>query len=430
MIETIKNNTNVKWTTHLFLFICFAFFAIFAVWAYYGKLDIISLTSGRVVPSSKVKQIQHLEGGIVSEILVEEGEIVTEDQPLIVLEGVRNASSARELEVRIAAYDVDIIRLQAMIAGDKKPKFPEPIATNFGDLVKQAGELYDVHMLKFRSDLTSQRQFIEQRTQDINGVNSRISNNQIVLGLLGKQIAISEELLKDQLTTEYKHLGFLREKVGVTSKIEEDQSMLKRSESQLEEAKEKLRRIQHTFREVASDELKDARLGKDEFVQRLKKYKDGQRRTVIRSPVNGVVKTMYVYTVGGVVAPGRTIVDIVPTGDTLLIEAHLSIQDIGHISVGQESDVKLVAQMDARRFGKIRGEVMTISPDAVVAQDGQTFYIAMVKPDKNYFESGPDKYNLIPGMVVSVAIRTGRRTVLEYILDPFIVSMGYSLQER
>jgi len=415
--------------THLFWFVCVSFCIALGVWAYLGQLDIVSTADGKVVPSSKVKEVQHLEGGIVSEILVKEGDEVKLNQPLLTLEGTSSDANVRELEIRIVSLQVDIARLKAQTRETEAPKYSKNLRSNHSSLVKESESLFKLQNNKYHSELASQKELIKQRAQDVKEIETRISSNQEGLELLKKQIDISEKLLQDNLTTEYKHLSFLREESGLKSKIEEDKAALKRASSQIESAEEKLKRVRHSFREKAAEELKKSQQELDEFLQRLKKFKDSQRRTVIRAPVDGVVKTLYLYTVGGVVAPGKTIMDIVPTSDTLVVEAHLPIGDIGYVALGQKTVVKL-ASPDARRYGKLDGEVYNISPDTVSDQNGRTYYNVRIKTEKNYFEWGPDQYQLVPGMQVVSYIHTGKRSVLAYLLDPFIDSMGQALQER
>ena len=427
--QNIHPSQKLDRTTHLLLVFCLILCGVFWFWAYFGELDVVSYANGRVIPSSKVKKIQHLEGGIINEIMVNEGDSVTAEQPLLVLEGIVNNASVKELEVRIAALQVDVIRLKAMLNDQNSLSFSGNISKNYPEIIKQAKELFVIQTNRHLSELSSHNEFINQKAQDINGIKSRIRNNNNNLVLLQKQVEISNNLLTDQLTTEYKHLSLLRDQSNLISKIEEDTLLVKRTDSQLAEAREKHKQINHNFKEKASEDLKKNTRDLNEFTQRLKKFKDTQRRTIIRSPVNGIVKTIYIVTKGGIISPGKVIMDIVPTGDSLVVEASLPIQDIGYVQEGQDAIIKL-SSPDARRYSELKGKVINISPDAIVDPDGNTYYAAQVKTEKHYFESNANRYKLIPGMLVAVYIHTGKRTVLQYLLDPFIDTLGQSLQER
>jgi adhesin transport system membrane fusion protein len=428
--ETIKfEPPKIGAGSHFFLFVCSLLCVSFALWAYYGKLDIVSMADGRVVPSSKVKSIQHLEGGIVREILVEEGDEVKVGQPLLILEETTSGADVEELRLRIVALKSDIARLRAMAGETKEPDFPADLMDNHPELVKHASTLFSEQMKRHESDLSGQRELIKQRTHDINGLEKRIENSRKSLELLEKQIAISSELLKDQLTTEYKHLDFLREAARLKSNIDEDQSSLKKARAALKESEERLKRIEHFFLEETGEELKKARQELQELTQRFKKFTDSLKRTTVRSPVEGIVKTLYVVTVKGVIKPGMTILDIVPAADRLVVEARLPIGDIGYVQPGQKAIVKL-ASRDARRFGSLEGEVVHVSPDAYTSTQGGAFYTVRVETEKDYFENESLKYKLYPGVTVLAYIHTGKRTVIEYLLDPFLNTLGQSLQER
>lgn len=166
-----------------------------------------------------------------------------------------------------------------------------------------------------------------------------------------------------------------------------------------------------------------------ELTQRMQKFKDSLQRTVVRSPVDGTIKSLYVFTVGGVLRPGDPIADIVPAGDRLIIEAKLPTSDIGYIEEGQTAVIKL-ASADAMRFGGLDGNVINISPDTLVTPDGMPFYKVRIETEDDHFQRGSQKYNLFPGMQVMANIQTGQRTVLEYVLAPLLNSMDDAMQER
>ncbi len=414
---------------HLFLFMFTALCVLFGAWAYKAKLDIVSMANGTVVPSSKIKSIQHLEGGIVKGILVQEGERVKAGQPLMILEEITTGASVDELRIRNTSLKIDIARLMAAAGETQDPRFSRALIKNHPDLVRQARKLLDGQMKKYRSELSVQKELIDQRKQDINRLETRIENTYKSLDLLEQQIAISKELLKDQLTTEYKHLDFLREETKLKSKIDDDKSALKKARAALKESQEKLRKIGYSFKEEIGEKLKEARQELRELSQRQKKFTDSFKRTTIRSPVDGIVKTLYMVTVRGVIRPGMTIMDIVPATDRLVVEAHLPIGDIGYVQPGQEVIVKL-ASRDALRFGKIDGKVAQISPDAITTEEGGAFYTVRIETDKDYFEREDKKYKLYPGVQVTAFIHTGKRTIVEYLLEPFLSKLGHSLQER
>lgn len=421
--------TNATRTARLFVRLTALLLILFVLWASLSELDIVSTASGNVIPSTKVKNIQHLEGGIIQAISVREGDIVKPGQTLMVLEETFQGASVEELEIRITSLKADIARFTAQAEGKKQLEFPQGFAAAHPDLVNETMQMFDASRNSLQKDLNAQRENIIQRRQDITEIQARLRNNRRSLKLLREQIALSDELLKDNLTTEFQHLSYLRDESKLVSKIEQDKAALPRAKSALAEAKNKQEKVIAKFREKAREGLQKARQELNEFSQRMRKFADTLSRTVIRSPVAGVVKKLHYVTIGGVIQPGETIVDIVPSSDKLVIEAHLPISDIGYVQVGQAAVVKL-ASSDAARFGKLDGKVIHVSPDTFTTPEGATYYSVRIETDGDSFKHGDFEYKLIPGMLVMAYIHTGQRTVLEYLLDPFFGSIGQALQER
>ena len=415
--------------THALFLLCIALSTSFIFWATIAELDIVSVAPGRVVPSGRIKEVQHLEGGIIEDILVEEGDSVKEGETLLVLQAISSDATVGEMEVRIAALRIDLQRLEAMNSSEESYEVPAELEQNYPDLVEQGRQLFKVKQERYEAGLAARNETIAQRERDIEQIKERMAGNSENLALLRKQIAISENLIRDKLTTEYEHLQFLREEAALKSALLEDKSNLAKAQSALREAKDNKRHYNNSYWVEIQEQRRKAQQELNEFSHRMRKFSDNQDRTTIKAPVDGIVKTLYVDTRGGVIAPGRTILDIVPTGDSLLIEAQLSIEDITSVKPGQEAIVKL-ASRNTRRVGKISGQVVQISPDAMATEQGLTYYATRIKTDKDYFIWGEEHYQLIPGMGVAVFIHTGKRTVLEYLLDPFLDSISQGFQEK
>jgi len=468
-MEEQDNRYGVDKTTKVFFYLCAGFCISFFIWAAVSPLDIVSDAIGEVIPSSRVKRIQHLEGGIVLKINVREGDTVEVGQPLVELEATASDSTVEELSVRTTSLQTEILRLEAesqwfddpksetKIAVETDPKdaskpkaddaeqkapvtlyvdpysiklsFPAAILKESPDLASQALELYEARRDRLVNDLNAQREKIKQRDQDIAEISARIRNQRKNLTYVREQINISEDLLKDKLTSRYKHLGFLKEESTLVSKIEEDRAALARSKSMLAGANEQLDQIHNTFHEEVQESLRKSRRELLEFSQRLRKMTDSLSRTVIRSPSTGIVKSIYIMGEGEVVQPGMTILDIVPAGDKLVVEAHLALGDIGYVQTGQPATVKL-ATGDARMFGSLDGTVKHISPDAITKPEEGTFYRVLVETESDRFERDGRRYQLYPGMRVLVGIKTGERTVMEYLLYPYFDKLYQGLRER
>ncbi|MBF0163881.1 MAG: HlyD family type I secretion periplasmic adaptor subunit [Magnetococcales bacterium] len=413
-----------------FLWAVFLVVAILVAWGHYGTLDIISITQGEVVPSSLVKKVQHLEGGIVREILVHEGEVVQRDQPLVELESTASGADVGELQARVTALRVEIIRLEAEAAGKDELAFTAGQIEEFGEQrVRQAREQFQSRRVNLKNAITGQSETVVQRQHDIQEIQARLRNAQKRSGLLKEQVDISEKLLKNDISSRYGHLDLLKELSAVQSRIEEDTSAVARAEAMLKEANAQLKMVRSRFDEEVSKQLEAARRDLSEHQARLGKFEDSFRRTQVKSPVQGVVKSLNVATLGGVIRAGETILEIVPEGDELVIEAKLPIHDIGYVSVGQQAKIRLISS-DAARFGELDGQVVNVSPDTFVIKEGNPYYKVRVKMERASFFSRGQSYRLVPGMILQVSILTGHRSILEYLFSPLFNAMHAALGER
>jgi len=423
------NDYKVTRVTHLFFMLLAVMCISFIYWAYHGQLDIVSVADGQVVPSGKIKHIQHLEGGIIQKINIKEGDEVIKGQPLIELEQIVSGASLDEIQMRIDALKVDIIRYNALLNDQEQIRFPEEIIENYPRLVKDARSLFEAHKNSVQSKITKQKRIIDQKHQRIQTIEISLQNKKQQLPLLREQLALSRELLEDNLTTRYKHIEIMRKTREIEGSIKNDISALKEANHAFEETRANLKEIEFSFREKTTEKLKDAKQEKTEFSVRLKKFEDSLKRTIIRSPINGIIKKIYLVTKGGVIKPGDIIADIVPSEERLIIEAHLPISDIGYVRKDQAAMLQLPTA-DARKYNKLPGRVINISPDTFTDENGRTFYNVLIESEKNYFLSGDQKYKLYPGMVLLAYIHISKRTVLEYIVDPFINTLSFSMQER
>jgi adhesin transport system membrane fusion protein len=416
-------------STHRLLALCITTCLMFFIWASVFTLDIVSLASGEVIPSSLIKSVQHLEGGIIRKISIREGEQVKRGQELIVLEPTQSGADVGEIRVRLLSLRTEIVRLEAEVSGADAPTFKADLMTDYPRMAKQTLARFKSRKKSLQSRIDSQSQTIAQRSQEIKEIRARIKNLNQNLVLMKEQISISEELLKEDLTNRYNHLDLLKESSGIQGRIEEDASALHRARSALKEAEANLDGIVTAFREESGMQLEEARLSFNELSQREQKFDDNLARTILRSPVDGVIKTLYITTVGGVLRAGQTVIDVVPVDDRLVVEAKLKTDDIGYVKAGQSALIKLNSA-DALRFGGMDGTVTNVSPDTLVTEQGTPYYKVRIEMANDRFQRGDLQYKLFPGMQVIASIRTGNRTVIEYLTDPFLNTMSGAMRER
>lgn len=415
--------------THIFVACASALVVGFVIWANLGVLDVVSQANGEVVPFSQLKSVQHLEGGIVSEILVREGQSVTHDQPLVALQSTASGADVNEMAIRLATLRITTARLQAESEDRAAVTYPADIQQAHPELVEAAETLFKTRRGRLASNLGGLQDAATQREQAAGEVEARLRNARNTLHHLNEQVGISDAMIKEGLSNRYTHLALLRDQSALRSRIDEDEAVLRRTQAAVKEARAQIETTRQTYRQEVFEQLASTRRDQDELSQRFSKLNDNLDRTVIRSPVNGVVKTLYVATLGGVVKPGATVLDIVPAGDRLIVEAKLPIIDIGYVSAGQPAKIKLASQ-DSIRFGTIEGTVVNVSPDTTVTDKGVAFYKVRIETAKDHFQHNALRYRLYPGMQVIASIRTGERTVMAYIMEPFMGYADAALHER
>ena len=460
--QTKRQSGKLKY--YSFFVVLLLFVSSFIYWAANSNLEIVSVAEGEVKPEGETKSIQHLEGGIVKEILVEEGDRVSKGQSLMILESTLSDADVKELQARIDFLSIQIIRLKAEAGGLSRVSFPDRFGNKNRELIRQEKELFKSRQRRLMNEIKIAGERVNQRGQDIKETNAeinatnaeinetkaeineteaRLKNNRKSYILIKEQIAISEDLLKDDLTNRYNHLNLLKEANLLKSGIEEDEAVLLRHEatlvrheailgrqrSSVRDTQSLKKNIRLAFSQEVRVQLEESQKEFREIRERLRKAKDSLKRTVLRSPVSGIVKKLRIVTKGGVVPPGGKIVDIIPAEGSLVIEARLPPYDIGYVSVGQKGIIKLKSS-DAIRFGNIAIKVTHISPDTFVESDGSAYYKVILEPATDYFEKGSSRYNLVPGVEVVSSIHTGERSVLKYIFEPFLTSAGSALQER
>jgi len=427
MSFNFKTCSNSLQATQMFMLVCSFMMVCFMLWAYFCTIDILSMTKGEVVPSSKLKSIQHLEGGIVQKILVKEGDRVKKDDPLIELETTASDADLNEITLRHKSLSLDLIRLQHEAANKDELIIPTDSSFEQKDL-DQVNAVFLSRRRTLHSQIKEQNFLIEQKKIESEETLHKVQKLDERIKLVDEQVTISESLLADELTNRYKHLDLLKELNSLETVIAESKAMLAKSNFILKQAEEHLSNITFSYHEEVESQLKEVKRGVEEIEQRLKKYQDHRLRRIMRAPVDGIVQRLYVFTEGGVIHAGTPVLDIVPIEDTLIIEAMLPIGDIGHVKAGMEAQVQLMTS-DSRKYGHIMGKVELVSPDTITENNG-TFYKIIVSTASDRFIHGEEEYILVPGLTLTVNILTGHRSILEMIFSPFLERLDFALKER
>ncbi|HEX2580919.1 MAG TPA: HlyD family type I secretion periplasmic adaptor subunit [Dongiaceae bacterium] len=424
----------LKFSSHLLIGALCAILIGFLVWANFAPLDQYTRGEGRVIPSSSTQIIQSLDGGILSELRVREGEIVEKGQSLALIENTAAKSSLAEQQARLWAAEAASARLQAEIDGTNDASaiiFPADVIAAAPEVVEAEKALFTVRKAQLESQRLSLLQDIAQRENEVIEIHTKIE-------AVGKQLALAQSehdimapLVKSGATSKMDMLKGEREMAQYQADISTAKASLPRAEAALAESKNKVIEAVASFKATAAQELAKQRLELATVRETLNDAGAKVRRTELRSPVRGTVKDIKIKTVGGVIQVGAPIMEIVPIEDTLLIEAQVRPADRGFIAPGQDATVKISAY-DYSIYGGLEAKVEDISADTLENEKKETFFRVRVRTNKNSLldKKTGGQLQIIPGMTGTVDILTGKKTVMQYLLKPLLKAKSDALTER
>jgi adhesin transport system membrane fusion protein len=418
----------------------------FIVWSSFSSLEQVTSGSGKIIPSSQVQIIQSLDGGVLQELFVQEGMRVIKGQPIARIDDTRFRSDFAEQKQEVDSLRSNIIRLRSELSSilignsddwrlqikinKQEPNFPEDLNTNAELMVKRQQEEYSGRLDNLNNQLAIQSQQIQQREQEVAEVESKIETMKISFRLATKELTLTRPLAEKNIVSKielYKLERSVNELKGELSAIRLlspklksalQESILNRRETVLihrTEARSKLNELQNNL-----SKINESQVGAQDKVT----------KALITSPVVGTIKTIHINTLGGVVKSGETIAEIVPTEDKLMVEAKIKPRDIGFIYPGLPAVVKITAY-DFTRYGGLTGKVEHISADTTQDEEGNSFYLIRVRTDaSNIKNNNNEEMPIIPGMMAEVDVITGKRTILDYILNPILRANEAALRER
>ncbi|WOH84458.1 HlyD family type I secretion periplasmic adaptor subunit [Bradyrhizobium sp. BEA-2-5] len=394
-------------TSRMLLWTSCALLATFLIWAHFAVLDEVKRGSGRVVPSRQMQVVQSLEGGIVGDILIREGDIVQQGQSLMRIDDTKFASEFGEIRERRAAMAARVARLDAEARGRAEITFPDDL-----EKMVPAAVATETSVFKMRG---------QKVAQDIDVLNQQVTRLTGSLKLLEREQTLTRRLYEQKVVPEIEMLRLDRQATEM--------------KGQLAEAQSKIANITASFRSQADEDLAKSRADLAVLDENIKSAQDRVRRTDLRAPVHGIVNKLNISTIGAVVQPGANLMDIVPLDDTLLVEGRIRPQDIAFIRPDQDAVVKISAY-DSSVYGSLKGKVERISADTIVddkaekTERQETFYRVMVRTDKNHLGTEQRPLPIIPGMVTTVEVLTGEKSVLDYIVKPARLLRDEALRER
>ena len=401
------------------------FLLLLVLWAAYAELDEVTRGDGKVVPTSQVQVIQSVDGGIVEELPVREGQLVEAGQLLLRVDSTRFLSTMLESRASLLALQAKALRLQALTQGGSFLPPPE-LLRDAPDIVAQEMRLYRSRREEISAQVSISQNQLMQRQQELNEVRARKEQAERGLELMLKELNATKPMVATGAVSEVEVLRLDREVARLRGDREQADAQISRVQAAIQEATRRIEEVQLTARNQMSSELSETMSKLSSMSEGGRALADKVKHADIRSPVRGTVKRLLVNTVGGVVQPGKEVVEIVPSDDALILEAQVSPRDIAFLHPGQEAMVKFTAY-DFSIYGGLAAEVVNISADSVVDEKGNANYLVRVRTRKASL--GPN-LPIIPGMVAQVDILTGKKTVLAYLLKPVLRAKANALSER
>jgi adhesin transport system membrane fusion protein len=406
-----------------------AVFVIVAlVWMSWAEIDVVVRGTGKVIPARQVQVIQSLEGGIISEILVREGDQVESNQPVIKISDIAFSSSFEENRLLYYELLAKSARLKPEAHGGEFES-NEKVASVFPELLESEKSLFESNRNQLTETLSIYEEQITQQQSALEEALSKQRQLRRQLELLQQELKIKKPLLERRIISEVDYLQVQQREAEAEGELEGVNLSIPRTRSKVVESKNKLEQARLEFRNKAKLELNEVTAELSRIAETQAALEDRVSRTTIRSPVKGVVQRLYANTIGGVIAPGGEIMDIVPREDALLIEVRIKPADIAYINVGQEARLKFTAY-DFAIHGSLKGVVSFVSADTVTDDEGVSYYVARVRPEKSYLGVKTNPMEIKVGMTSETDIITDKKTILEYLLKPIHRGLERALREN
>lgn len=415
-------------TGHMLLLLSLLFFLCAGWWAYVTEIDEVTRGEGKVVPSSKIQVIQNLEGGIVREIQVSEGQIVDKGDILMKIDDTRFSSSFRETQLKYWELMARKARLEAEARGEPLV-LPEKLLFEQPGLAANEQALFQSRANELQKSIDVLEQQVQQRRQELVERQAKQEQLEEAYSLSQQELTMSVPLMEQGVMSEVEILRLRRDASNLRGEMDANRLAMPRIRSSLQEARDKIEEERSRFRAEAARELSEVQAEFARTEESILALEDRVTRTSVRSPVRGKINQLMINTEGGVIQPGEDLAEIVPIDDTLLIEAKIRPADIAFLRPGQDAMIKFTAY-DFSIYGGLPATLERISADTITNEEDESFYLIYLRTDDNVISSSKGDLEIIPGMTTQVDIMTGKKTILDYLLKPILKAKNEALRER
>lgn len=398
------------------------------VWSSFAEIDERTRGSGKVIPSQRIQTIQNLEGGIVSEMFVKEGDRVKKGQPLMKIQDVGFTGSFNEKQLKVNELRAKSYRLNAEASGQG---FNVPKADGVGMslLVSQEANLHMSQQSQLSNAVSIIDAQISQKGKEL--LESRAKREELknAYDLISQEMAITEPLTKNMVVSEVQFLQMKRQAAMIKGDYQATEHTIARIQENIGELRKRRMEVVYEFRNKAKQELNSVTAEMQQIKESESVLADRVDRTIVRSPVNGTINQILVNTIGGVVKPGMDMLEIVPEDDMLMVEVKIKPSDIAYIYPGQSANVKFTAY-DFSIYGGLKGKVKHVSANTITDEKDNSYYLVRIATDKSFLLKDGKPLDIMAGMTVDVDILTGKKTVMDFILKPILKVKQNALGEH
>lgn len=421
-------NLRPTFTSNMLLIAVSALVVFFLLWANISKIEEITRGEGQVVPTREIQVVQSLEGGILGELLVSEGDRVQKDQILMRVSDVMFASEEQGTEAKFAALRMKKARLEAESKGQPF-EMPADLDKKWDNIGKNEIALYESRQRELSNAKAILEDKIKSAESDISETGAQADRLRASVGLLQQELTITSNMVKQQAVPKLEEIRLRRELSDAEGQLRAQKEKEGGLQAELSSAKKQLTDQDDKFRSQSLGELAEVETQIAQLSESLKSIGDRVYRTELRAPVEGIVNNIALKTIGGVIEPAHKLVEIVPVDDELKIIAKVRPSDIAFLKIGQPVKVK-VSAYDPQRYGALDGKLMRIGANSVTDSEDNIFFEIEVRTDQNYLGTAEAPLPITPGMVATTEVITGKRTIMEYLMKPVLRARDRALRER
>lgn len=399
---------------------------LFIVWALIAEIDEVAVATGEIVPPHKLQQVQSSEGGRIAEILVKNGEAVTNGQVVLKFDTFALSSELRELQSQQQSLNAQKERLTTFLQN-------KSTATNQPGKHGGAQPTQALLLRQLQATRETAKDIHQDRVRQIKASIEQVIGRKKFLdekkATLDEELSMRTKLLASGMTTKLHMLNLRRQMADVEAELADIHPKRTKLERELDEATNQLKKNESDVRERALTELGRVEDDLAKSNEQIKRLQQRLWQSDVRSPIDGFIHGMKTHTVGGVINRGDTILEVVPKEISLIAEIHIAPRDVGHVKVGQKVKLRVTAY-DFSRYGIVKGELTDISPAAFLDKTGTPYHKGIVALEQSYVGNTPGLYPVIPGMTLNADIKTGNKTMMTYLLKPIYASAKQSFRER